>query len=63
MLRNVIYFEYFMPMSHGVNKKVLFHSSPFTKCAPDFFAVLQESPYKTSFFSDQVIAKNNVFSN
>ena len=51
MLHNVIYFEYFMPMSHGVNKKVLFNPSPFTKFAPDFLVVLQESPYKMSFFS------------
>ena len=43
-------FAYFIPINHGVNKKVppvVFpHSSPYTKLLPGLFVVLQETLYQ-----------------
>ena len=47
---SVICFAYFIPINHGVNKKVppvVFpHSSPYTKLLPGLFVVLQETLYQ-----------------
>ena len=58
VLHNVICFGYFMPMSHGVNKKapqIFYHRLPpnptlsFTRFSTGLFVALQEILYQPSF--------------
>ena len=65
--QNVICFDNFMPMSHDVNKKaptIVFPLPlPLARFSPDSFVVLQEILYQPFFCFDQIIVKNNAFSN
>ena len=57
--RNIIFFGFFMPMSHGVNKKTPSSVSPHL---PGLFVVLQEILYQPSFAVIKLFAKDNAFS-
>ena len=61
--QNIIFFGFFMLMSHGVNKKCLPHTSlsP-TRFSPGLFVVLQEMLHQTSIDVNRLFAKGNAFS-
>ena len=65
MSRNVIFFEYFMPMSHVVNKTLPSISStpPFPyHLFTRFLCCCTIKTLSSLFCSDQIIAKENAFS-
>ena len=66
VLRNLIFFRDFMPMSHGINKKSL-PSVSLTSLTPyhvvtRYVCCFRKNTLSTFFWSDQVIAKDNTFS-
>ena len=56
---NIIFFEFFMPMSHGVNKKTPSSVSPHI---PGLFFVLREILYQAFVAVIRLFEKDNVFS-
>ena len=64
--RNIIFLKFFMPMSHGVNKKTplsaFSHLPPPTRFLPDLFVVLQEILYQLSFAMIRLFTKDHAFS-
>ena len=62
---NVICFRYFMPMSHGVNKKaptiVSLHPSPLLGFHQCLFVVLQAVLYQPSFALIRLLQKKCIF--
>ena len=57
--RNSIFFGFFMPMSHGANKKT---RSSVSLHLPGLFVVLQELLYQSSFAVIRLFVKDNAFS-
>ena len=57
--RNSIFFGFFMPMSHGANKKT---RSSVSLHLPGLFVVLQEILYQPSFAVIRLFVKDNAFS-
>ena len=56
---NIIFFECFMPMSHGVNMKTPSSVSPHL---PGLFVLLREILYQTSFAVIRLFEKEHAFS-
>ena len=60
---NIIFVEFFMPMSHGVNKKTpssaSSHLHPPARFSPGLLVVLQEILYQPSFAVIRLFAKVN----
>ena len=57
--RHIIFFGFFMAVSHGVNKKT---PSSVSTLLPGLFVVLQEILYQRSFAVIRLFAKDNAFS-
>ena len=64
----IIFFGFFKPMSHGVNKKTSTlhvscpHLHPPTRFLPGFFVVVQEILYQPCFAMIRLFMKDNEFS-
>ena len=63
---NIIFLKFFMPMTHGVNKKTplsaFSYLPPPTRFLPGLFVVLQEILYQLSFAMIRLFTKDHAFS-